>query len=117
VQPYPGSGEGYGCTVEQHEDARLKRGYRWHDGDQVPTRRVTIEEIMAQPHFMLGVADVRALRGYRPDYDSWAANDQWGYDRGRIWATLAPKSLAVRRGGKINPDAVRLYARHEDEIL
>ena len=55
----------------------MKRGYRWHDGDQVPTRRVTIEEIMAQPHFMLGVADVRALRGYRPDYDSWAANDQW----------------------------------------
>jgi hypothetical protein len=68
-----GSGEGYGCRVEQHED------HRRHDGDQEqePTKPAPIRWIMSQPHFALGVADVRAGRGYRPDYDSWAANDQW----------------------------------------
>jgi hypothetical protein len=65
-----------------------------------------------------GVADVRAGRGYRPDYDTWTGeDDQWNYSRGRNWATLAPESLAVKRGGKINPDAVRFYFRHRDEIL
>jgi hypothetical protein len=97
---------------------KRKRGHRWRDDEQEPTVPVPIRWIMAQPHFMLGVTDVRAGRGYHPDYDTWTGEDpQWSYDRGRIWATLAPKSLAVKRGGKINPDAVRFYFRHRDEIL
>jgi hypothetical protein len=94
-----------------------KRGYRRHDDEQEPTVPVPIPWIMAQLHFALGVADVRGRRGFRPEYDTWVPDDQWGYDRGRIWATLAPKSLAVKRGGKINPAAVRFYTRHLDEIL
>jgi hypothetical protein len=50
---------------------KRKRGHRWRDAEQEPTRAVTIEWIMAQPHFMLGVADVRAGRDYPRDYDSW----------------------------------------------
>lgn len=41
----------------------MKPGYRLFQGDQIPTRPVTIQEIVAMPTFALGVADVRARRG------------------------------------------------------
>ena len=95
----------------------LKPGYRLRDGDQVPTRMTTIAEIMGSNMFALGVADVRARRGVRPDYDRcWTSNEQWEYERGRMWATLAPKSLPLKRNGKITKEAVRLYVKH-NEIL
>jgi hypothetical protein len=37
-------------------------------------------------------------------------------DRGRTWATLAPKKLQVKRAGKVNP-AADFYAMNDDEIL
>ena len=97
---------------------KTKRGYRLHDEAQVPTCPVTILEIMSDPYFALGVADVRARRGFRADYDTWGhTNDRWAYDRGRLWATLAPRTLLLKRRGEITDEAVDLYAQHSDEIL
>jgi hypothetical protein len=97
---------------------RLKRGYRLRDGAQVPTRPTTIDEIMSSPKFALGVADVRAGRGIRPDYDLWGHdNDRWNYERGRQWATLAPRDVPLKIAGKLNPRAVRLYMVSFSDIL
>jgi hypothetical protein len=96
---------------------REKLKHRLHDGDQVPTRPATFEEIMSDPYFALGVADVRARRGYRADYDTWTkTNDRWAYDRGRLWATLAPKSVSLKHNGKITAAALRVYMNHHDDI-
>jgi hypothetical protein len=90
---------------------RTKRdGYRLRDGDQIPTRRTTVREIMSSPTFALGVADVRAGRAHRSDYETWAdTNDQWNYERGRQWARQAPRTVALKRDGEITDEAMRWY--------
>ena len=50
-----------------------------------PTIPTTIAEIMADPKFGLGVADVRAGRGQHPSYERWSGDEQWNYERGRAW--------------------------------
>jgi hypothetical protein len=77
--------------------------------EQVTTVPVTIESIMCSPYFALGAADQRAGRGYRGDYATWCTNDQWNYERGRTWAVLTPRSVALRCNGKLNRAAVRWY--------
>ena len=72
---------------------------------------------MSQPTFALGVADVRAGRPVHRDYDLWDTNGQWNYERGRMWATLAPRDVPLKRKGRINPDAVMWFARHRHEII
>jgi hypothetical protein len=85
--------------------------YRLHGGDQIPTRSVTIVEIMSAPMFELGVADVRADRGYPLGYDLWGdTNDRWDYERGRQWARLAPRHLKLKIDGKVTVEALRLYS-------
>jgi hypothetical protein len=102
----------------KEEKFEMKRGYRLRDGDQVPTKMTTVLEVMSQPHFALGVADKRAGRGYRADYDCWGhSNHRWAYDRGRLWATLAPKTMAVKRNGKVTDAAMNVYAMNRNEIL
>ena len=82
------------------------------DGDQIPTRGVTIMTVMARREFALGVTDVRAGRPLRPDYDEWATNRQWAYERGRQWASVAPRTVALKnRQGRITAEAVRWFAR------
>jgi hypothetical protein len=83
-----------------------RREYRLRDGDQVPTVPVTMVEIMRRPTFALGVADVRGGRGYHLDYDRWDTNAQWSYERGRHWATLAPRHVPLKVKGKINLKAI-----------
>ena len=93
----------------------MKRQYRLRDGAQIPTWPVTVQEIMSDPKFALGVADVRANRGYPLGYDTWKdTNDRWAYERGRQWAQIAPRSLPLKIQGKLNPQAVLRYG---DDIL
>jgi hypothetical protein len=42
---------------------------------------------------MLGAEDLRAGRGFHSDYDLWDGLDQWDYESGRLWATLAPRDM------------------------
>ena len=69
----------------------FKRGYRLRKGDQIPTRTVTIVEIMSGPSFALGVADARAGRGYHRDYER------------------APCELPLKRDGVVTRQAQTWY--------
>jgi hypothetical protein len=88
---------------------KMKRDYRLRPGNQIPTYTVTIQEIMSEPSFALGVADMRAGRGVRLAYHTWRPGVQWDYERGRQWAKLAPTSVVLKRNGKITREAVAWY--------
>jgi hypothetical protein len=60
------------------------------------------------------VTDGRAGRGYRSAYATWDIDRQWNYERGRVWAGLAPRSMALKRNGKLTAAAKSWY---RDEIL
>jgi hypothetical protein len=94
---------------------RARRIYRRRDDDQVPTRPVSIEEIMSSAEFALGVADARAGRPYRTSYQAWPTNAQWFYERGRQWAQQAPRTVALKRNGKLTTEAVRWYTSFEGD--
>ena len=79
------------------------------EAEQVETVGVTITEIMSAPTFALGAADARAGRAYHPDYDVWDTNGQWDYERGRMWASLAPPGIALKINGKLNSKARSFY--------
>ena len=87
------------------KDGALKRD------EQVPTRGVTITSVMSTPKFALGVADVRAGRPHRSDYDTWDADPQWDYERGRQWASVAPRNVVLKRGSRITAEALRWFVR------
>jgi hypothetical protein len=71
---------------------------------QVPTTRTTTQSIMRAAAFAAGVDDVR--NGRAPNFDSYA--DDWAYERGRLFASVAPTSMPLLINGKLNPRAVAL---------
>jgi hypothetical protein len=72
---------------------------------------------MARPGFELGVADVRAGRGFRPDYEDWPRlMDQWSYERGRQWAVLTPRNVRLKRDGEVTESALHWFISHHDDI-
>jgi hypothetical protein len=75
---------------------------------QVPTSKVTVKAIMVSPLFARGVADVRAGKGFPSDYDEWS-DDLWAYERGRAWATAAPRGVPLMRNGEISIEALRWW--------
>ena len=82
--------------------------------EQVSTQEASIEWIMSSPYFECGVNDKRAKRGFRSAYTDWKIDDQWNYERGRAWASMAPRSLALKLpNGKLNPRAVALGRKVE----
>jgi hypothetical protein len=74
---------------------------------QVPTRAVRTEWIVSRAAFRSGVEDVR--RGRAPRFDDFSGGDAWSYERGRLFAVLAPISMPLKIDGKCNPKAARLY--------
>jgi hypothetical protein len=94
---------------------RLRR--RKDDAEQIPTRPTSTVWIMSQPSFALGVADVRAGRGTRRDYDLWDTDAQWNYERGRAWATLTPRHVQLRRAGEITSEALAWFKSCSDHII
>ena len=81
---------------------------------QVPTWPTTIDEIMSSFEFALGAIDARAGRGYRRAYAIWDIDRQWNYERGRQWGAQAPRSVTLKRNGKVTITARRWFT---NEIL
>jgi hypothetical protein len=75
---------------------------------QVDAVVVTTRQIMSSAAFAAGVNDVRAGKPAR--FDGGFADD-WGYERGRQWALIAPRSMPLRIGRRLNTDAMRLFER------
>jgi hypothetical protein len=77
-----------------------------------PSRREQVETgicspmtIMKHPHFARGLDDIRAGRPFADDiHDSY-----WGYERGRLFGAIAPRSMPLFDGKRLNPNAVRLF--------
>jgi hypothetical protein len=61
--------------------------------EQVDTQLVSAASIVRHPHFAIGVADLRA--GVPPRFDEMG-DEYWSYERGRLWAVLAPRALDPR---------------------
>src|ERR1700690_3678165 len=68
----------------------------------------TLKKIMLSPEFAAGVADVRL--GHAPRFDDPIARD-WNYERGRMFAMIAPMRMPVRIGKKLNPKALLIFSR------
>jgi hypothetical protein len=83
---------------------------------QADTIRVTPRQIMGSIAFAAGVADVRTGKPTR--FDSFG-DDDWNYERGRQWAFIAPMSMPLRIGRKLNHEALLLlsHAMFRQEIL
>ena len=80
--------------------------------EQVRVRSVSAELIMRRAAFAAGVADKRAGRAPRYDdfsFDQSTADSDWDYERGRLWACLAPLSMPLKVNGKLNPKAVAVF--------
>jgi hypothetical protein len=82
-----------------------------------PTVPTTIAEIMTDPKFELGVADVRAGRERHSRYENWPGDEQWNYERGRAWANLVPRTIALKRAGKVTAEAIAWFGRVDRFIL
>ena len=76
---------------------------------QIPTWPTTINAIMSSREFAWGVIDGRAGRGYRSAYATWGSNRQFDYERGRQWAAQAPRSVTLKRAGKVTAEARRWF--------
>jgi hypothetical protein len=62
--------------------------------------------VMRSPAFGRGVADVRAGRAPRFDLE-----DNWEYERGRQWAIVAPRTMPVTIGTRVNPAAISVFLK------
>jgi hypothetical protein len=86
------------------------------------TRGVPVELILMHASFALGVKHRR--NGVPPQFDRAESrglngHDQWIYERGRLFASLAPTNMPLWIGKELNPKAVRLYlaARERGYII
>jgi hypothetical protein len=76
---------------------------------QVKSAMCSTVTIMSSAAFQAGVDDVR--RGLAPRFDVFNAYDRdelWAYERGRLWASIAPIAMPVTVSGRLNPRAVAL---------
>ena len=72
---------------------------------QVKLYRCATSTIMRHPHFAQGLNDIRAGRPFNADM----VDDYWAYERGRLFGAIAPLTMPLFVGKKINPKALALY--------
>jgi len=91
---------------------RTGRPGRFRDGAvQIATRPITAAGIMGSDDFNEGVVDVRKGRPAR--FDLFGCD--WHYERGRLWARIAPISMPLRIRGKLNRKALALLENAFDD--
>jgi len=71
---------------------------------------ITTEEIMREPAFLRGVADLRSGRSPRFDTETEGG---WLYEWGRQFAVVAPRNMQIvlPKKRKLNPRALELLRR------
>lgn len=73
--------------------------------EQVETRTCLPTWVMEHPHFARGLDDIRTGKPFADDvHDSY-----WAYERGRLFGAIAPPSMRLFNGKRLNPKAVRLF--------
>jgi hypothetical protein len=81
--------------------------------DQVFTAKCPTEHVMRHRNFALGLADIRGGVAF----NDMIEDDYWAYERGRLFGCLAPKSMPLFVGGKLNRKAVVLFDLASDRGL
>jgi hypothetical protein len=76
---------------------------------QVPTVAVSSAWIMRHRAFRLGLEDVRTGRVRFDDPCAGDTDWAWNYERGRLFGCLAPVTMSLFVGGKLNPIALALF--------
>jgi hypothetical protein len=79
--------------------------------EQADTRGTTTYQILSSAGFRAGVEEVRT--GRPPNFE----HNDWNYERGRQFARLAPISMPLRVGGRINKKALALLDAAFDRKL
>jgi hypothetical protein len=74
---------------------------------QADSVQVTVGRILGSRAFSEGVNDVRKGRPARFD-DAAFGDGDWDYERGRQFALVAPLSMPLRIGRRLNPEALKL---------
>jgi hypothetical protein len=82
-----------------------------HAPEQVHSRITSFWVIVGSKSFALGVEDRRAGRSPQFDREPSCQHDPWDYERGRLFATIAPVNMPLRLGRRVNPAAIELYRR------
>lgn len=80
---------------------------------QASTRPISTAAIMRHAEFRKGFEDARA--GRAPRFDDFA--DDWFYERGRQFAFIAPLSMSLVIGNKLNRRALFLLDAALDRKL
>ena len=73
--------------------------------EQVKTGFCLPMTIMEHPHFERGLDDIRAGRAFADHVH----DNYWAYERGRLFGAIAPRSMPLFKGKRLNPKAVRLF--------
>jgi hypothetical protein len=72
---------------------------------QVETSICSPKTIMRHPHFGRGLDEIREGRPFDCDVD----DNYWAYEKGRLFGAIAPRSMPLFDGNRLNPKAVRLF--------
>lgn len=69
------------------------------------TKQTSIRSVLHSKAFMMGYSDVKEGRPFKYDYFA-DLNEQWNYERGRIYATASTGPVKVN--GRVHPTACHL---------
>lgn len=77
---------------------------------QVPTAQISAAAIMRRVNFRRGLEDART--GRAPRFDEFD-DGYWAYERGRLFAHVAPAAMPLFVEGKLNAKALALFEAAE----
>jgi hypothetical protein len=78
------------------------------ENEQVPTVPCRTTEIMRNPYFARGLADIRAGHPFADLIED--PDGAWDYERGRLFGAIAPASMPLLIGKKkLNSKVVALF--------
>ena len=80
---------------------------------QVKTRVVSLKTIMGRPAFERGYLDAMCGAKFAKDYDDLTANEQWSYERGRLFFFGAGK-VRLKQGRGVSSQAIQVYKALRD---
>jgi hypothetical protein len=86
---------------------------------QVKTKLTTTAKIMSSPAFGVGFNDARTgiPFDWRKGADTAGTNGAWDYERGRLFAHIAPITMLLYINSELNPEAVSLFDAASDRKL
>lgn len=81
--------------------------------------KVSAKSLIHSRFFNLGYNQANNNMPFDPQYDHWSTNDQWAYERGRLYAKVADGQIPPKNGKAVNPLAIKLLslAHHNNLIL